>query len=159
MTFEEAFKRLLHHEGGYSNHQEDNGGETNWGVTHAVARAEGYIGPMQAMPLQVAQAIYRRRYWDAIRADALPIPLRFPLFDAAVNSGPGRAVRWLQRAAGVVADGVIGPVTLAAVREHDAHQLAAKMSGQRLEFLAGLPDFQHFGRGWVRRVASNLSEA
>jgi lysozyme family protein len=73
-----------------------------------------------------------------------------------VNSGVRQAVRWLQRAVGVADDGVIGPVTLAAVRERDPQALAANMLGQRLRFMTDLSTWQTFGKGWARRVADLL---
>lgn len=155
MNFDQAFVRLLGHEGGYSDNPADPGGETMWGVTQRVARANGYQGPMINLPRDVAAAIYRRQYWDAVKSDMLPEAVRFDVFDAAVNSGTVQAVKWLQRAAGTNADGVIGPMTLqAAARTADG--LVARFNGHRLQFMADLPAWTTFGRGWARRIASNL---
>ena len=115
MNFETAFDLLITHEGGFSNHPDDPGGATMYGVTEQVARAEGYTGAMRDLPLSFAKQVYRKRYWDACRCDQMPDALRYPLFDAAVNSGPGQAIKWLQAAVGVKADGAIGPVTQQAV--------------------------------------------
>lgn len=114
MTFDDAFDRLLGHEGGYVNDPRDPGGETNWGITVAVARREGYQGPMRDLSRDTAKAIYRRKYWNAVRADELPDSVRFDVFDAAVNHGPVQAAKWLQRTVGTTADGVIGAQTVAA---------------------------------------------
>lgn len=159
MNFDLAFARLLEHEGGYSNHAADPGGQTRYGITQAVARRHGYRGDMRAFPLELARAIYRADYWDAVRADYMPDAVRFDLFDAAVNSGPGQAVRWLQRAAGATADGIIGPRTMLAVRMADPHLLARRFAGHRLQFLADRKTWPTFGRGWARRVAANLMQA
>jgi lysozyme family protein len=158
MTFDEALARLLEHEGGFSHHPADPGGATRYGVTEAVARAAGYTGEMQALPLEVARQIYRRLYWDAVRAEELPAELRNVLFDAAVNSGAKQSIRWLQRAIGVADDGVIGPQTLTAMRKADAVQLKARLLAQRLRFMTQLPTWQAFSRGWSRRIAE-LMEA
>ena len=99
MNFDQAFDRLIGHEGGYANSPSDPGGETMWGVTKNVARANGYEGSMMNLPRDTAKAIYRKQYWNAIQADKLPEALRFHVFDAAVNSGNKQAVKWLQRAA------------------------------------------------------------
>lgn len=156
MNFDTAFHKLLGHEGGYVNHPQDPGGETNWGITVAVARENGYQGPMRELPLDVAKAIYRKRYWDAVRADELPAELRYPMFDAAVNSGPGQAIRWLQRALGVADDGKLGPITLAAAAQ--AQDLSRKLLGQRLEFMTNLSTWPAFGKGWARRIAALLQD-
>ncbi len=158
MNFNFAFERLLRHEGGYADHPRDPGGKTAWGVTESVARAHGYAGDMRDMPKAVAERIYRAAYWDAVQAERLPDALRFEVFDAAVNSGVRQAVRWLQSAAGVQSDGSIGPMTLNAVRQADPQQLARRFAGLRLRFLAGLETWPDFGRGWARRIASNLTE-
>ena len=156
MNFDQAFEKLLGHEGGYSHHAADPGGATNWGVTQAVARANGYQGDMRDFTQAQAKAIYRRQYWDAVQADRLPDGVRFDAFDGAVNSGVGQSVRWLQRAAGVDADGVMGPVTLAAVASLPGSVLSARYNGHRLLFMAGLKTWPAFSGGWVRRIAGNL---
>jgi len=158
MDFDTAFERLIGHEGGYSFHPSDPGGETMWGVTARVARANGYTGDMRSLPVEAAKAIYRRLYWDAVKADQLPSSVRFDVFDAAVNSGVGQAAKWLQRAAGVADDGVIGPATLAAAAGAGP-TLAPRFNGYRLQFMADLPTWPSFGRGWARRIASNLTGA
>jgi lysozyme family protein len=154
MNFDTAFERLLGHEGGYINDLRDSGGATNWGVTQAVARANGYSGDMRDFTQAQSKVIYRKSYWDAVRADELPESLRFDIFDGAVNSGVGQSIRWLQRAVGADADGALGPQTLAAARA--TPDAAAKYNGHRLMFMTGLKVWPAFGGGWARRIASNL---
>lgn len=158
MTFDQAFDALMVSEGGYVSHPSDPGGATNFGITQKVALQEGYMGDMRFLSRATAADIYRRRYWNAIRAEDLPEPLRFAVFDAAVNSGVTQAVKWLQRVLGVGDDGVIGPVTLKAAKSCDAVKCAAKFHGERLDFMTSLPTWAAFGRGWARRIASNLKE-
>lgn len=158
MTFDEAFVELLGHEGGYSNNPLDPGGETMWGITLKVARANGYLGPMKDMPVEVAKAIYRKLYWDTIKAEQLPLAVRYAVFDAAVNSGPEQAIKWLQRAVGVQADGKLGPITLATVLLFPAQVVEAKMLGHRLMFMTDLAHWKTFGRGWAKRLAKILLE-
>lgn len=158
MNFDQAFDRLLGHEGGYSRHPSDPGGETMWGVTRKVATQEGYTGDMHIFPREAAKAIYRKRYWDAIRADELPETLRYSVFDAAVNSGVKQAVVWLQRALDVGDDGVLGPLTLKTAQNCSALSVAVKLNAERLDFMTSLPTWGAFGKGWARRIADNLKE-
>ena len=153
MNFDQAFTTMLKHEGGFSDHPADPGGQTRFGITEAVAREVGYRGDMRELPLDLAKRIYEDRYWDAVRAEELPEAIRYAVFDAAVNSGPRQAIRWLQRAVWVKDDGIIGPVTLAAVRAADPEQLVRRMLAQRLRFMTDLPTWPTFGRGWARRIA------
>lgn len=153
MGFDQAFDMLLKHEGGFSSHAADPGGKTRFGITEAVAREAGYRGDMRELPLDLAKRIYKDRYWDAVRAEELPEAIRYAVFDAAVNSGPRQAILWLQRAVGVKDDGIIGPQTLAAVRAADPERLLRRILAQRLRFMAGLPNWPTFGRGWARRIA------
>lgn len=158
MNFDAAFAKVLGHEGGFSNHPDDPGGATRFGVTEAVAREVGYRGDMRELPIELAKRIYLERYWQAVRADELPPGIRHTLFDAAVNSGPRQAVLWLQRALGVTADGILGPQTLAAAHEVSADALRSRILAQRLKFMSALPNWPAFSRGWARRIA-DLMEA
>lgn len=152
MNLEQSLKHLLGNEGGFVDHPKDPGGATNFGITQRVARANGYQGDMRSLPLATALAIYKKDYWDPIKADQLPDALRFHVFDAAVNSGPGQAVKWLQRAAGTTQDGLIGPQTIAAA----SNVTVAKYSAIRLRFMTDLATWPTFGKGWARRIADNL---
>lgn len=158
MNFNTAFELLLGHEGGFSDHSADPGGKTKFGITEAVARQAGYKGDMRELPVEVAKEIYLERYWKPISADDLPPGIRYTVFDAAVNSGPTQAARWLQRALGVEADGIIGPRTLQACYAQDARALRLRMLAHRLRFMSGLPNWPAFSRGWARRIA-DLMEA
>ena len=156
MDIRTALKQLLEFEGDYSDISADPGGRTRFGVTEAQARAAGYLGEMKSLPLSVAESIYKKYYWDAVRADDLPERLRYAVFDAAVNSGPSQAAKWLQKALNVTADGSIGPQTIAAANKADAEDIRNSMLSQRLLFMARLPQWQVFGRGWANRIATIL---
>lgn len=158
MNFDQSFEKLIGHEGRYSNNPADPGGETMFGVTKVVARAHGYNGNMIDLPLNAAKLIYKSSYWDKARCDELPEEVRFDTFDAAVNSGVGQAVKFLQRAAGVQDDGVIGPRTLSAVRAMDPQLLDKRLSGYRLRFMTELKNWPPFAKGWAARIATNLIE-
>jgi lysozyme family protein len=159
LNFETAFDRLIGHEGGYVNHPNDPGGETMWGVTIAVARASGYTGPMRDLPREAAKTIYRSQYWDKVKAGSMPFAVAFQVFDAAVNHGTSQAAKFLQRAAGVVDDGIIGPKTLAAVAERGAAAMLLRFNAEREQFYTNLPTWPSFGKGWSRRVVTNLRYA
>ena len=153
MNFDAAFDIVLKHEGGFVDHPDDPGGATNFGITEAVARNAGYRGHMKDLPVDLSKRIYKAEYWDAVRADELPPGVRYVIFDGAVNSGVGQATRWLQRAIGVPADGVIGPRTLAAANALNGDALRSKVLGQRLRFMTDLKNWPSFSRGWARRIA------
>lgn len=120
---------LIAREGGYVDHPADRGGATCFGITQAVARAQGYAGPMRQLPRNEAAAIYKRLYWlrpafDRVGTRSAAIAAE--LFDTGVNMGPSVAATFLQRALtalnrngsdypDLVPDGRIGPHTLAAL--------------------------------------------
>lgn len=156
MNFDQAFAQLLGHEGAYSFHPADPGGETMWGITQRVAVAQGYTGPMKDLTTDQAKVIYRTMYWDKVQADKLPAAVRFDVFDAAVNSGVGQAAKWLQRAVDATADGVIGLATLKAANALPDYFIHARFNGLRLQFMTTLPTWPSFGRGWAKRIATNL---
>lgn len=155
MNFDEAFERLIGHEGGYINSRADPGGETKYGISKRSYPGEDIPG----MTLARAKEIYARDFWGAAACDALPEGIKFDVFDMAVNSGVTASIRLVQRTAGVTADGVIGPNTLLALSSIPPLRLVARFNGARLAFMAELPTWPSFGRGWARRIASNLMAA
>ncbi len=155
-NFQVFFDRLMKNEGGYVNHPRDPGGETMWGVTKRVAQAHGYHGPMRDLPKATAQKIADKSYWQAIHGDELPRAVAWQVVDAAYNHGNRNAVKFLQRAVGSSADGIIGPKTIAAVKAMDQNDIVLKFNAERLEFYTKLTTWLTFGRGWARRIATNL---
>lgn len=152
MNFDSAFKMVIGHEGGYVNHPLDPGGETKYGISRRSYPDEDIAG----MTLERAKEIYKRDFWDKCRCDALPHPVDFVTFDAAVNSGVVRAAQWLQEAVGALVDGFVGPRTINAVAAMGADEAARRASAVRLIYLTQLPTWPTFGKGWARRVAHNL---
>lgn len=156
--YAEALAAVLVYEGGYSNHKDDPGGATMKGVTQRVYDAYRVQHSRQKQPVRnitdaELQDIYRINYWSAIKGDELPEGIDFVVFDGAVNSGPKQSIKWLQRAIGVTADGVLGQITLTALRgvtDHDA--LIAKIIARREAFLRALKTFKTFGNGWMTRI-------
>jgi lysozyme family protein len=152
MNFDQCFSALIDSEGGYVNHPSDPGGETKYGISK---RSYPTVD-IKALTLADAKAIYKRDYWDRAQCDKLPTGLAFDVFDTAVNSGIGQSIRFLQRAAGVADDGIMGAITLANIQRDDAEALQARFNGQRLDFMTRLSTWENFGKGWSRRIASNL---
>lgn len=158
-NFAPALSHVLANEGGYSNDPQDNGGSTNKGITQATydhwrrVRNQPLRDVRQIDPNEV-EAIYRSLFWNAIHGDDLPAGVDYCTFDYAVNSGPVRAAKALQRAAGVNDDGQIGPVTLAAIAAADPRRLICAICADRLAFMERQPAWGHFGNGWSHRVAS-----
>lgn len=156
-NFERALAAVLHHEGGFVNHPSDPGGMTNLGCTKKVW--EEWVGhevdekAMRALTPADVAPLYKAKYWDKIKGDELPDGIDYVVFDCAINSGPGRAIKFLQGCVGADMDGAIGPKTLAAVRAADAKALVEDYAKRRLSFLQDLPTWGTFGKGWGRRVA------
>ena len=155
MNFDQAFERLIGHEGGYVNHPDDPGGETKFGITKRTYPLENIKG----MTLERAKALYLRDYWGPAGCDAVPDGIKFDLFDMAVNSGAVTAIKTLQRAVDATPDGILGPKTLQAINSMPAPRLVARLNGHRLDLMADLKTWPVFGRGWAKRVAANLKEA
>lgn len=149
---DQVIEETVRVEGGYSNNPNDSGGETNWGVTIAVARAFGYAGTMRDMTLAQAKEIYRLRFWEPLMLDSiveLSRPIAKELFDTGVNMGPARAGTFLQRCLNVLnkqgtmysdigVDGRIGRMTVAALREY----LARRGADGEVVLLRALNDLQ-----------------
>jgi lysozyme family protein len=130
MMIDRLLDELITREGGYCDHPADRGGPTNFGITQAVARSEGFAGAMRDLPRALAKEIYRRRYWTAPRfdrVDEIAPAIAAELFDTGVNMGPAVAVGILQRTLNafnrrqsdwpdIAVDRRIGPATLNALR-------------------------------------------
>lgn len=146
MSFHQAVEFVLSEEGGYSNDPQDPGGETNFGISK-----RAYPGlNIASLTRSEAVEIYRRDYWD--RLPALPPGIAVAVFDFAVNAGISRSIKTLQAAVGVNADGVVGPITRAALGQLSDSAVLALFSAERALFYAGLPGFGRYGRGWLRRT-------
>jgi lysozyme family protein len=152
VTFDDAFDRLIGHEGGYVNDPNDPGGETKWGISKR-SYPHLHIGTLTR---EDARAIYKRDFWDRIDADRMYDGVAFQCFDFAVNSGIGTAVRYLQRAVGVADDGRWGPVSRAAAAALPESDTIMRFLGERLDFMTRLNNWQFHGKGWARRIAQDL---
>jgi len=155
-NWEKAFQMVLKHEGGYVNNPKDPGGMTNLGVTKKVW--EEFVGrevderEMRALTPDAVKPLYKKNYWDKIKGDQLPSGVDYAAYDLAVNSGTGRAAKYLQQIAGVHADGVIGPQSMEAIQSCNSAETIDALCDMRLDFLKRLPIWPTFGEGWERRV-------
>ena len=162
ITFDEAFDRLISHEGGYSDDPRDSG---NWtggaqgvgqlkGTKFGIAACSyGYLD-IKNLSLEEAKAIYRRDFWEVCGV-AHPA-IKVQLFDASVNHGRGNAIRFLQRAVKVADDGDWGVKSQAALESMEANDVLLRFLAYRLKFWASLQKFDIYGRGWTNRGADNL---
>lgn len=168
---DEALEYLLDEEGGWSNHPSDRGGKTMYGVTQGTYDAfrKKKRRPQQSVRTITkaeARELYQSEYWDAASCDKLPWPVSYLVFDAAVNSGPSRAVTWCQTGLGVKPDGKVGPTTIAvaqrAVDEGLGSVLLAIVDA-RVVFLSRLIQRSQsqadFLLGWWRRTLRVLARS
>lgn len=149
-NFDRAIAILLEEEGGLADNPLDPGGLTKYGISQ-----RSYPGlDIRALTPEAAAAIYARDFWPACGADKLPWPLCLFIFDHAVNAGSSSAIRCLQRAARVTADGKLGPATLGAAQRADLRLLCRQFNVERCRYYLRLSSFPTFGLGWIGRVAS-----
>lgn len=169
-SFQRALQQVLHHEGGWSDHPRDPGGATMKGVTlktySAFLGRQATKDELRNIPDEHLERLYRTGYWDAVRGDDLPAGIDMMVFDFAVNAGRKRAIITLQRAVNMPAaqqDGIIGPGTLAAVRDlcnrTGAVSVATSYATLRELFYRELKTFDAFGKGWLRRNEAVLAMA
>jgi len=156
-NWQKSFELMLKSEGGFGNDPRDPGGMTNLGVTKATW--ENWVGrasdenEMRSLTPEKVEPLYKKKFWDAVRGDELPVGIDYLVFDFAVNAGVGRSAKVLQMAIGANPDGSIGPLTLMAVSNFDPADLIDRFSNAKEDFYKSLPTFETFGRGWLNRVA------
>jgi len=153
--FERAWVDLLGEEAGYSDLADDPGGKTMWGVTEAVARAHGYTGDMKDLPLRMAHDIAQSEYWYPW-CDLVPYCIAFQVLSAHYNGG--HPILWLQKAAGVDQDGIVGPATLSAVLV-DPEGVAMRFAAAHIRYYTSLTTWAAFSKGWANRVANDLEKS
>jgi len=155
-NFKQSLKSVLVHEGGWSDHNKDPGGSTMKGVTLTTYRTiygqDKTKNELKNITDEELHNIYYNNYWLKASCDKLPLGVDYAVFDAAVNSGPRRARRWLQEAAGVSTDGIIGPKTLKAIEQIPEIKLIDTIIDTRLRFMQNLSIWKYFGKGWKKRI-------
>ena len=157
-NYEAALAHVLRSEGLWSDNPKDPGGATMKGITLVVYR-EWKRNPhitkeeLRVIPDEDVYNLYKQNYWDKVHGDDLPSGVDYAVFDSAVNMGVGRASKLIQEAAGVTADGVLGPASLSAIQKANAKELIEKFSQLKESFYKSLQTFPTFGKGWLNRVA------
>lgn len=179
MTIDDIIESVLRAEGRYVNNPDDRGGETNWGITKATARAHGYNGPMRDLPRATAKQIYLNTYVVKPGFDKIAVlspSIAAELVDTGVNMGPTVAARFLQRAlnvlnrrgtdyADIAVDGAAGPGTRSALTAYLAKRgkegerrllllLNALQGARYVELCEGRQANETFMFGWLDRVAA-----
>ena len=151
MDFRTAVEHVLEFEGGLVDHPKDPGGITKYGISF---RAYPHLGEQGIRNLSKSQArdIYRKDYWEASYCDELPEGLRLMQFDCAVNQGVSYAIKALQTSVSVRADGVVGPITLKAIRNANVHQAVHRYSMNRFLRYQRNRNWNTFGEGWMSRL-------
>lgn len=148
MNFEECVAIIIDFEGGYVFDSNDPGGETKYGIS----KRQYPDIDIKDLSQEDAISIYKRDYWDRIEGDSLPDYLRLLVFDCAVNQGVSRASTFAQRSVRVEADGIIGPKTIAELYNIEPSFFVRDFSMYRFEAYAKNPGWQHFGKGWCKRL-------
>lgn len=168
-NFARCLSLVLKHEGGWADNPKDPGGATMKGVTIGTFRA--YVKPnatkddLRKITNEQIATVYRRHYWDKVAGAELPDGIDYAVFDFAVNSGPDRAAKYLQKVAGVTQDGKIGPATIKATRDKLPAGVINRLCDDRLAFMKrikgkdGNPLWNTFGNGWSSRVKAVRSVA
>jgi len=163
VNFQKSVEFTLQDEGGFTNHPEDNGGPTNFGIT--ISDLEEWRGKrvsirdVREMKEEEAHAIYRERYWDPLRCDDLPAGVDYFIFNAGLLSGIVTAARWLQISVDAKTDGIIGPKTLEQVGKAEVPVILAEVEALWRRRLKSLSDWPTFGRGWSNRVTNVMRRA
>jgi lysozyme family protein len=163
-NWKQAFEQMLASEGGFTDDERDNGnklpdgrkGSTMLGVTQF--NWENHIGhqvthdQMRKLTPADVEPLYKKKYWDAVRADELPSGIDYLMFDFCVNAGAGRAIKTLQASVGTTPDGGFGAITMKAVEAMSTADLIEIFSQEKEAFYRSLRDFQVYGKGWLNRV-------
>ena len=166
-SFETTFNRTIGHEGKFQANPKDRG---NWtGGKEGVGELKGTKWGLAAMTyphldiasitLEQAKEIYFNDWWLKLKMDCWPNVMKYQMFDAAFNHGTGRANQFLQFAARVKDDGVIGPKTITAVNMTDLNDLVLRFLAKRLRYFTEVKTWAEFSKGWSLRIAQCLEYA
>ena len=167
LTFDQAFERLIGHEGKFTNDRQDRGNWTTGVIGKGELKGTKYgISAMTYPDLDIknltllqAKQIYKRDWWDKINADQINPALVFQVWDFAINAGMGTAKRKLQLAVGVLDDGIIGKLTIQAINKAELNDILLKFNAERLKYYTSLSTWPRYGKGWTLRVAGQLNYA
>ena len=165
--FDTAFTELLGNEGKFKCESSD---RMDWdsgvcgvgnlrGTKYGISAGAYPLLDIRNLSLDAAKGIYKRDWWDQFKGDLLPYELAFQIFDSEINHGHGMGVKFLQRSMGIKDDGVLGPVTLKTIGDHDEDQIIMRFLAIRMKYFTACPTWDKYGRGWANRVADNLIKA
>ena len=165
LTFEQAFERLIGHEGKFTDDQKARGNWTTGIIGKGILKGTKYgISAMtypdfdiKNLTLDQAKEIYKRDWWDKLNADNLDPAIVFQVWDFAINAGMGTAKRKLQKSVGMAEDGIIGPLTLKPIQKADLNDILMKFNAERLNHYTSLSTWPRYGKGWRFRVAQQLN--
>lgn len=173
--FNKAVIIILEHEGGFSDHEADPGGATNFGISLRWLKSQGLYGDfddnqkvdiddIKAIDIQTATRIYREKWWNKYHYDRfIDCEIATKVFDMSVNMGSNRAHRILQLAinalgGNLVVDGILGPITMKSTNIEPKDILLDEIRGEQKRFylrlIAKRPDMVVFKRGWLKRAAA-----
>lgn len=166
-AFDIAYSRTALAEGGFTADPNDRGNWTTGVIGKGKLNGTKYGISAMSFPNEDirnltparAKELAKEQFWDRAHCDEFRFAFSIQFFDAAYNHGPGNAVRFAQRAAGAVDDGVFGPNTLAACKKMDERVLIMGFLAERLKFMTNISTWSRYGKGWARRVADNLEFA
>lgn len=157
MNFDQAFDRLIGHEGGYSNRNpaDDPGGETNWGISK---RSYPHLD-IKSLTRDQAAVIYFKDFWEPLQKTGAHPAVMWQAFDFAVNAGIQTSIRKIQTAIGVADDGHWGPVSGAKLASMDVNDVVMLFNAEQLDYRRKLSNWASNSSGWTARVANNLRYA
>lgn len=159
--FEILFKYILLVEGGYSNHKNDRGGKTKYGITQAVAKNYG----IEDLTIEQAKEIYYKKYYLKNKLDKVDnVKIALSIFDFTVNSGL-YGIRKAQQALKelgykITIDGVIGEQTIKFLNMVNEDKFLNKYHELQIKFYNAIaknkPTQKVFLKGWINRVNSKI---
>lgn len=158
MTPDEIFDLVLKDEGKLSDHPDDNGGLTHYGILYS--EWVEWVKPRKTsreefktkFTVADAKAIYKAKYWTPLRCAEMPPGVAYIVFDAGLLHGIPNSARWLQLAVNVKVDGRVGPATIAATLSADDAETITTIHNWRMKRIKAHEDYPTFGRGWINRL-------
>lgn len=166
--FNDYFKVILEHEGGFVNHPNDPGGKTNYGISLLFLKGlvldEGDIDhdgdidgdDIKALTIEDSRKLYQKFFWDPLHLDGIVNEeLKLHIFDHGVNAGTRTAVKLLQRILGVTDDGSLGNATTSATNTYTKDIIEEYKKAREkyyLDIIAKNPRLIVFKNGWLNRI-------
>jgi lysozyme family protein len=175
--FEQAIPVILTHEGRrYTNDPADPGGPTKYGITLKYAAQvnargvgldmddDGDVDEVDILLLDESSARAAYRWWWDREGYGRIVDhqIATKVFDLAVNVGPRRAHRFLQRALNrcgyaLAEDGILGPATIAATNDAESRELLLEVCHEQTEhyrrWCDAKPERERFREGLHTRGA------